>query len=143
MSMMPTLLRMNKVIPEMLDYLPLPVKIRQALKKGMTALAQRELELQKQGISGGGRGKPVSQEEKQAKLGKIAADTQVQLARAAHMQTKKLRDEINLVLDALVQGHKAKMDRDQLGSDLAEKALLMLQSAKEITTVDVPKRISE
>lgn len=133
MMIAPTLIRMGKFLPELLDYFVLPVRIRRLLKRAIVENAQREIEMAQRGIRTGGRGSPVTPEERAAKVQKIHADTQVQLARAERIKGQKIRDEIKIILEALVQGHKVKMERDSQGTELAAKALELFDRARGIT----------
>ena len=136
LAIAPTLIRMGKFIPELLDYMILPVKIRQVLKKAIRDQAQAEMQMSQMGIQKGGRGSPVTPQERAAKVQKIQADTQVQLARASRIKGQQTRDQIKIILETLVAGHKAKLDRDSQGAELAAKALELFDRARGIVPLE-------
>jgi hypothetical protein len=71
----PILIRTGNFFPQLLDYVNLPAQFRKAIKDGMAQQEQQKMEMAKQGIQPGGRGKPRSLEE-------IQADVQVRKSRA-------------------------------------------------------------
>jgi hypothetical protein len=113
----PTLLRMNVFIPELLDYMLLPVKFREKLKQAIKAQAQAKQEAAEKGIQTSGRGSPVTPEERQAKVGKLKSDTMVQMARAERIQGQKKKDEIKTVVDAVVDMARLKLESDRAAQE--------------------------
>lgn len=114
MALAPTLIRMNKFLPEILDYVTIPVKFRQALKQAIKQNAQAEMMAAQQGIQKGGRGSPVSPEERQAKVQKLQADTQLQLAKVARVEGQKNRDKIRTLMEAMIKAEQLKIDRAKI-----------------------------
>jgi hypothetical protein len=142
-QVMPTLIRTGKFIPELLDYMPLPVQIRQKLKQSITQQAQQQMEMQKQGISVGGRGKPRSAEDAQVERLDKASKAQLSQAKAIHLlgQTKNMdteREGKNLrdVFDMIAQGQKMNMDRRKNEADIASQAHQNLLESMR-TTADI------
>src|SRR3990167_2340954 len=140
MAIAPTLIRMGKFVPELLDYMILPVKFRQVLKQAIRDQAKAEAMMAQAGIQKGGRGSPVTPQERAAKVQKIQADTRVQLARAGRIKGQQTRDQIKIILEALVASHKAKLDRDSQGAELAAKALELFDRARGITPLGDQQR---
>lgn len=136
LAIAPTLIRMNKFLPELLDYFVLPVKIRQALKQAIRDQAKAEQMMAQLGIKQGGRGSPVTPQERAANVQKIQADTQVQLARADRIKSQKLRDELKIILEAIVEGDKAKREKDKQSTELAAKALELFDRARGIVPLE-------
>jgi hypothetical protein len=136
LAIAPTLIRMIKFLPELLDYMVLPVKIRMALKHAIRSSAEAEMRAAQAGIQKAGRGSPVSPQERAAKVQKIQADTQVQMARAKRIEGQKLRDEAKTIIEALAEFHRAKLERDKTGSELAAKALELYDRARGIRPLE-------
>jgi len=131
MSLAPTLIRMNKFLPELLDYFPLPVRFRQKLKESIKAQEKKEIEMSKSGVARGGRASPVTPEERQAKVAKIQADTKVSMARAARIEGQKERDQLKIILEALVAANNAETNNQRLKTELQEKVMDIV-SAQDI-----------
>lgn len=124
----PTLIRMNKFMPELLDYLPLPVKFRQALKKAIIDTAKQEQEMAEKGIASHGRGSPVSPQERQAKIEGLQSATLVNVAKAQRLKGQMQRDaqranldEMKTLLKVTVEQAKLRMERDRMASESMQK----------------------
>ena len=126
-QVMPTLIRTGKFIPELLDYMPLPVQIRQKLKQSIVQQAQAQQEMQQQGVSVGGRGKPRSMQDVQAELAEKHSKAQLNQAKAVHLlgQTRNLdqeREGRNLrdIFDQMLNAQKFKLEKDKLAHDVQD-----------------------
>jgi hypothetical protein len=116
MQLAPTLIRMNKFLPELLDYVKfIPVKIRLALKKAIMASAQADQEAAAQGQSRGGRPAPESPEERQARVQKIGADTQLQMVKAQRVAGQQKRDEMKTLIDAIFKAGQLQIEKAKVG----------------------------
>lgn len=100
-NLAPTLIRMNKFFPELLDYFPLPVKIRQAIKKSIIETGQQEQQMAEQGIQTHGRGTPQSPEERQAKIQVLQSQAATNVAKTRRLESQSQRDEQRAKLDAV------------------------------------------
>jgi len=116
MQLAPTLIRMNKFLPEILDYAKfLPVKIRLSLQKAIQASAQADAQAAQQGVSRGGRPAPESPEERQAKVQKIGADTQLQMVKAQRVAGQQKRDEMKTLIDAIFKAGQIQIEKERVG----------------------------
>jgi hypothetical protein len=116
-QVLPTLLRMNVFPPELLDYFILPYKVKKSLKEAIVRIAQQQRQDAQQGISRGGRGAQVSPEQKAADLQKTQADTQLQAARAQKTLAQEERDKLKLVLEALMNQGKLKLEQARIAAE--------------------------
>ena len=124
-QILPTLVRMGWFIPELLDYyqgIPWPVKKK--LKQAIEQQGQMRTQMQQQGVSIGGRGKPRSAEDAQVERFEKTSKSQLNLAKAMEMRakTKEMdheREGRNLrdVFDMIAQGQKMRMERDKMQHD--------------------------
>lgn len=142
-QMMPTLIRTGKFIPELLDYMPLPVQIRQKLKQSITQQAQMQQEMQKQGVSVTGRGKPRSAQDVQAELAEKHSKAALNQAKATHLlgqtrnldnekQSRDLRDIFDTLLEAQKFGLEKQKLAHQIGSDTHNNILETMRTAAEM-----------
>lgn len=130
MAIAPTLIRMNMFLPELLDYTRLPYRFKKALKDAIKQQAMARQKAAEEGIpTGGGRGSPVSPQERAAKVAKTQAETGVQIARAERLRTQSKRDEIRTVMDAIVKAFEMKVEKETHGSEQAQAALDIFQQA--------------
>ena len=149
MQIAPTLIRMNKFLPELLDFMILPVKFRQALKKAIVSSFQAEQEAMKKGEPTSGRGNPPSPEERAAKVEKIKAETVAQIAKAQRLRGQMDRDkqraeldEIKTLLSVLAEKSKLTMDKDRQDAEMLQKAaeIKLLERGQRI---DLQKKVLE
>ena len=137
LGMAPTLIRMNQFLPEMLDYMPWPFKIRQMLKKGMLAQRAQEQQAAEQGIQTHGRGSPVSPQERKGKVDKLQADTMLTMARTQRVAGQVERDkekmqlqQMKAILEAAVEQTRLQMEKQAHSADQADKALDLFTKAR-------------
>jgi hypothetical protein len=133
----PMLIRTGNFFPELLDYLNLPVQIRQRLKQGMQQAEQQKAEMTQQGLSVGGRGKPRSLEEIQAQVQLTKARTaehigkaQMYGSQAKHLgaqtqaTTKGIRrDDMKTIMDLLLETHRINKEENARKAEYLLKAV--------------------
>ncbi len=109
----PMLVRTGNFFPELLDYVNLPVQIRQKLKEGMASNAQQAQENAMQGLSVGGRGKPRGKQDVESdNLLKTARSVEhFAKAKSAMDKTSMGKDDqaqkrMQAVFDGLLAAHK-------------------------------------
>jgi hypothetical protein len=123
----PTLVRMGYFLPELLDYVNLPMSFRQKLKQKIAQAAQQRQQMAMMGISPAGRGKPRSVEE-------MRADTMLKQARAVEAFSKArsmvhgaMRDDLEAVFRSLLQAHEAGRDQHRLRLETLQQVAAMNQ----------------
>lgn len=131
MGIAPTLIRMNMFLPELLDYMRLPFRFKQSLKQAIAREFQQRQEAAKAGVPQGGRSSPVTPQERQAKIVKTQAETQVQLARAERLKTQSKRDEMRTLMEALVKASQLILDREKMGTEKASVAVDMFKAVAD------------
>lgn len=131
MAIAPILVRTGNFIPELLDYVNLPVQFRQALKDGIQRSEEQKMQMVMQGISPGGRGKPRGLEE-------MKADTQLKQARAAEHAAKARatmagigRENLRGVFDAVKGAHEMYRDDRSMNIDLLGKLFDVLKERQK------------
>ena len=152
MQLAPTLIKMNKFLPELLDYAKfLPVKIRMGLKKAIVASAQADAQAAAQGQSRGGRQPPETPQETQARIQKIGADTQLQMVKAQRVQGQQKRDEMKTLLDAIfkqgqlqIEKAKAGIEHNRQQSDEAHNRMqTMADLLKQSAMIESGERVAQ
>lgn len=146
-SLAPTLIRMNKFFPELLDYFPLPVKFRQTLKKAIISQAQEEQRMAQEGVQSHGRGSPVSPQERQAKVQRLNSETAVNVAKANRLRGQQFKDaqkmkldELKTIMKAITDTAKLKLDQNRQAGEVAAKTLELFLKSKEIPpAIPLPK----
>jgi hypothetical protein len=133
----PMLIRTGNFFPELLDYLNLPVQIRQKLKQGMEESKKSQMDMMMQGIGQPGRGKPRGIEEIKAqnqltqaraaehgaKALKLQSEAKLQIPAQAQATIKGIRrDDMKAILDALLDQHKMKKEENARRADYLLKA---------------------
>lgn len=98
MQMAPTLLRTDNFLPELLDFLPLPVRVRESLKKSMADQAQAKAALAQQGLGSARGGSPL---EIKARAGKLDADKELAKAKAIALLKNTDTNRMKVILDSL------------------------------------------
>lgn len=136
MALAPTLIRMNKFLPEILDYMTIPVKFRESLKNAIRANAKAEMERAQQGIQPAGRGTPQSPEERAAKVQKLQADTQLQQVKAQRVEGQRQRDETRTIMEAIVKTEQMKLEKQKLLLEAAR-----VQTDQKKTAMDFTKSL--
>jgi hypothetical protein len=135
----PTLIRMNRFLPELLDYFPLPVRVREKIKQAIQQAAEQERQAQAQGIkTPGSRGSPVTPEQRQADIDKTKADTMVALARADRIKNQKERDSLKVILDTILAQQKGNIEQKKIAATMAAhmyQATQQREAAKESAAV--------
>ena len=117
LSAMPGLVKAGMFTPQMFDYLPIPLKIRQSIIQSMQQQQQEKQQAAMQGINIGGRGPTRSPQEIQAKLQDLQARTAVHMARAQEIPRKSRREDFQAAIDAMAEQHKQKMEAHRLGNE--------------------------
>jgi hypothetical protein len=133
----PMLIRTGNFFPELLDYLNLPVQIRQKLKQGMEESKKQQMDMMMQGIGQPGRGKPRGIEEIKAqnqltqaraaehgaKALKLQSEAKLQIPAQAQATIKGIRrDDMKAILDSLMELHKAKKEENARKAEYLLKA---------------------
>jgi hypothetical protein len=127
----PTLIRMNKFVPEILDYMTLPVRFREKLKQAIKANAEAELRATQAGVQKNGSGSPVSPEERQANVDKLRADTALQMARTSRVTGQEKNDQMKVLLKAIVDTEQLKIEKAKLAGEKAKTALDLFKTATD------------
>lgn len=124
----PILIRTGNFFPELLDYVNLPAQFRQRLKQGMQQAEQQKMEMAKQGIQPGGRGKPRSLEEIQADVAlkkgrafKDMAGGQKLLADARSTSRGSNMEGLRVIMDGLKQFKDSQRDDKKLSLEALTK----------------------
>jgi len=125
----PILIRTGNFLPDMLDYVPLPVKFRQKLKQQMAQQEQQKMQMAMQGANVGGRGKPRSPAEAQAqlqltqaKVGEHMARAQKTMVEAKLMPQASNRDNAKAMTEMLLNIFQAQHDKNLAGMKAWETA---------------------
>lgn len=105
-DILPTLIRTNQFVPEMLDFLPLPRRFIIVLKDSIKQHAQQEAQMAAMGLSAGG-GRKGSPLEIRAKAKKMDADTRLADAKAASLVKNTETTKIKTILDALIAAEES------------------------------------
>jgi len=118
-NLAPMLIRTGNMLPEFIDFLPLPASLRRKLKKAMTDHAEAEQKAVMQGLGGGGRGKPQSFAEIQARARKVAAEAALAEAQAwatvEKIKDDKVRAQIEAQLKAMDIQSDERIQQQQVG----------------------------
>jgi hypothetical protein len=122
-AIMPMLVKTEWFAPEFIDYLIIPYKAKQILKRAIKGMAQAKADAARRGEIGGGRGSRLTPEERQAKIGKTMADIQVQQAKVENIKGRTQRDAVRTILEALAKQQEIKLQREQHGADMTDKAM--------------------
>jgi hypothetical protein len=129
-AILPTLVRRNVMIPELLDFFLLPVQTREKIKQAIQRMGQMQMQMQMQGMAMGGRGKPRSIEEIQAETQRTKGQAALAFAKAQHLGAQaqniggeRMSSDIRALYEALLDSHRAQLDRERLGLD-RQKMLL-------------------
>ena len=109
----PMLAKQGLFVPEMLNYMPFPVKIRQLMIQQMKAQAQQQQEMAAKGINIRGRGTPKDPREVQAKIEKLQSDAVMHRARAQSLLSESKREDLRTVIDAIQGVAQHGLDREQ------------------------------
>jgi hypothetical protein len=129
LQLAPILIREHKFLPEILDYMQLPVKFREKLKQAIIKSEQAAMQAAQEGIQTGGRGAPQSPQERQAKIQQLQANTQVQVAKAARIGSQQKRDEYRTILDAIFKTQQLNLERER-------QKLLAAQTGAQIKSTE-------
>ncbi len=149
LSAMPGLVKSGMFVPEMFDYLPLPVKVRNSLIQSMNAKAKQAQEAAMQGINLGGRGPVRSPREIQARIADVEARAQVHMARAQEIPKKSRREDLQTVIDAMAERNKQEMESKRLnlehGRTQAQQGMEMQRHSLERSrhTLESDKALAE
>lgn len=111
LQMAPTLLRTDQFIPELLDFLPLPVRVRERIKDAMTKQSQAKMQMEAQGLGASKRG--GSPLEIRARADKLAADAMKSKASAAKLLQSIEVDKAKVTLEALSEAWQAMQAKAQ------------------------------
>lgn len=103
----PTLLRVNKFTPSMIDFAPWPASVRRDIKQQMMKEAAQQQKMAQMGISMGGRGKPSSIQENQARVRALQAKGTLDEAKAIQLTEGVNTSKAKLLLDAIIRGDQA------------------------------------
>lgn len=128
MQLAPILVRTGNFFPELLDYVNLPVQIRQKFKQSMQQSEQQKMEMAKQGlVSFGGRGKPRSVEEIQAQTALTKGKALHEHVKAAALAKSIPRDDLRLALDGAIAKNSARNDGEKLSLEALDKMFKALK----------------
>jgi len=112
---MPALMKGGMFVPEMLDFLPFPFKIRQKMIQQMLASQKAQEAAANQGRAVHGRGVPPDPRLTAAKIQKLQADAALHGARAADVSRESQRDDFR----AAAELARATADHDHAGASHA------------------------
>jgi hypothetical protein len=144
-TFMPILSKEGLTVEALLNYTNLPAKLIHVLKEQMAQKKQQQMEMSKMGIQIGGRGKPVSIKEVQARAAKIEADAELSKAKAMKISEDIHSNRGKMLLDAYLkklemqqqaeQGQmQNQMSHAQLGKDMIgmaskeQQAMMQMQA---------------
>jgi len=118
----PMLVRTGNFFPELLDYVNLPVQIRQKLKEGMASSEKQKAEMAQEGLAAGGRGKPRGKQDvesdnllKTARSVEHFAKAKAVITNSANSRSASERDDLAAIFDRLLAAHKE--DRENRHGD--------------------------
>jgi len=132
MQIAPTLIRMQMFLPELLDYMPLPFRFKQAIKGAIRSAYQARQQAAAQGVPQGGRSSPVTPQERQAKVQKSNAEAMAQLAKAKRLESQSERDKERMIMDALVKMVELNLQAKQGDRDATRAGIETAQGALDI-----------
>ena len=102
----PILIRTGNFFPELLDYINLPVQVRQRLKQGMQQSEQQKQQMAMAGINPGGRGKARGLEEIKAGIQLTRSRALEHVAKAQSLSKEVKRSDMRAILDALKDAYE-------------------------------------
>lgn len=126
MKLAPMLIRQGKFLPELLDYIRIPFRVKKKLQEAIIQQEKQEIMMAQQGIQRGGRGNPQSPQERDAKVQKVHADTGVQIARAQRLKAQSDKDRVKMIIDAVVKAAEMKREDGKHGVELAKEVFEMI-----------------
>jgi len=131
---LPALTRQGLFVPQMLDYLPFPVKIRNAIKESMIAQQKEQEAAAKAGINLKGRGTPRDPRETEARIADIRSKAMLHQAKAQSLLQNSRREDVRTLLDRLQAQREERMQHAQHGLEreghMLERDKLDLDSQK-------------
>lgn len=128
MQIAPILVRTGNFMPELLDYVNLPVQFREKLKQTIQQNEQQKMQMTMQGISVGGRGKPRGLQEIKADTDLKNARATEHMAKAKAIMQKPQNERLKTVFDAVGRfGDMAQKEREMNIDALAK----LFQALKE------------
>ena len=127
------LIKANMFVPEMLDYAPWPASWKFALKQKMKQQVAQAQKMAQQGLSIGGRGKPTSIQELQARVNELKAKAALESAKAVQLTEGVKNQRAKILLDGMIKQAELQQDdkhtQQQGASGEAMGLLGMLQQA--------------
>lgn len=101
-EMFPALMRFEAFVPEFIDFLPWPAAIKHSIKQAMARQEKAKMQQAQQGLVTGGRGKPTTQAEVQARAQKVQAEAMRARAQAIKTMESIGTDKGRMLLDAFM-----------------------------------------
>lgn len=134
MQIAPHLSRIGMFVPSMLNYLPFPVKVRQEIIQGMMEERKRNEMAAQMGINLHGRGAPKDPRETQAKIDKLKAQTQLEMARTAEIVSGARREDMRASTEAREAQQRAILEATRQDMERSKAQAQLVTDLMEIIT---------
>lgn len=125
--MAPTLIRTNNWLPEFYSYAPLPAKDRFLLKQRTIQMADQKRKMAAMGIQDGGRGKPTSLQELQARTAQLQADASFKQAKALSLTEGIKSARAKALADTILKAQQQEAEERMHQQEMAQQALQAAQ----------------